>query len=101
MGPLCIVSAWRQTVRLVPPALLSLDELLLTPRELTPHLRDALHTAGIPKADRFTLHGLHRGAAQACAALGAGLDAIKEQGTWSFSAEHTYMPKLASCVAPP
>lgn len=77
----------------------SLRGLPLTPCELMAQLQDALHAAGVPEMDGFTLHGLRRGAAQACMAQGASLDAIKEQGTQTSSARHTYVPRLASCVA--
>ena len=56
--------------------------------------------AGIPEAGHFTLHGLSQGASQVCAAKGAGLNAIKEQGTWTSSAVHTYVPRQASYVVP-
>ena len=65
-----------------------------------PQLRATLYAAGVPGVDGFTLHGLRRGAAQACTAPGACIWAIKEQGTWTSSAVHTYVPRLASCVAP-
>ena len=67
---------------------------------LHPQLQCALHAVSIPESDGFTLHGLCRVTTQACATQGAGLEAIKEQGTWTSTAMHAYVPKLASCMAP-
>ena len=83
------------------PAFLSLGRLPLTPRELMPQLWDALHVVVVPEVDAFTLHSLHQCTTQACAARGACLDAIKDQGTCSSSTMHAHVPKLASCVVPP
>ena len=60
---LCPVLALLRAMCLIPAAsealaFMSLGGLLLTPRELTPQLWDALHAAGVPEAESFTLHGL-------------------------------------------
>ena len=60
----------------------------LTTRKLTSTLREALCDTGVPHASRYTLHGLRRGAAQACAAQGVDLSAIMAQGTWQSGTVH-------------
>ena len=70
------------------PAFLVGPQVPLTTRELTSTLREALAAEGVPEASRFTLHGLCRGAAQACAAQGVALSAIMAQGTWQSGAVH-------------
>lgn len=55
----------------------------LTPRPLVNFIRLALQAAGEPLYNRFSLHSLRRGAAQAAHEAGANRDSLKTHGTWA------------------
>ena len=94
----CPVRAWIHYDRFQQPphsgpAFLLPDGSPLTPPTLLAALRLALAATGHASPDRYTLHSLRRGGAQACAAAGGTLTEIMEIGAWSSSAVHTYVPR--------
>ena len=96
-SPYYPVAAWERALQLLPaapdaPAFLVGPWVPLTTRELTSTLWEALPDTGVPHASCYTLHGLHRGAALACAVQGVAFTAIMAQSTWQSGAVHTYVP---------
>ena len=102
----CPVETWLKFLAFQPPVLQ--DELAfllpdgdpLTPTRLTKIVRLVLADLGSPLATSFTLHGVRRGAAQACAKAGASLEAIKKLGSWRSDTVHTYVPRDLVATAP-
>ena len=93
-SPYCAVAAWYRALQQLAagpnsPTFLARHGVSLTMHELMVTLRKPLIDARIPHTSRYTLHGLRRGAAQACAAQGVA------QGTWQSGAVHVYMPRMA------
>ena len=88
-SPYCPVAAWDRALRQFhaapdAPAFLARPGVHpdhTTTRELISTLREGLRGTGFPHVSRYTLHGLHQGAVQACAAQGVDLSAIMAQGT--------------------
>ena len=101
----CPVSAWVKYSRHqkgLPsdPAFMTPGGTPLTPKVMTEVLRQGLHQAGHPHAQSLTLHGMRRGAAQACIKNGASLQSVKDLGTWLSDAVYAYVPKTMVIEAP-
>ena len=65
------MAAWQRALWQLPanpdaPAFLVRPRVPLTTRKLTSTHRETLRNASVAQASRYTLHGLRRGAAQAC-----------------------------------
>ena len=94
----CAVAAWDGYVRELRPSpddpafILAPGRPLRAPALLAV-LRLGLRHQGVASANAYTLHSLRRGGAQACAAAGASLDAIKDLGSWTSAAVFAYVPR--------
>lgn len=103
-SPCCPVAAWdnySRVVTLLPesPAFLLADGTKLTLTTLTRALRVASYSAfGVDKG--LTLHGLRRGATQACQGAGLTLDQLMAAGTWRSSAVNSYLRAFHISAAP-
>lgn len=93
----CPVTAWFIYLRMCKPAISGPAFMInsvtpLTPRPLVNFIRLALQAAGEPLYNRFSLHSLRRGAAQAAQQAGANRKALKVHGTWATdSALNAYL----------
>lgn len=98
-NPCCPVVAWHEYCHISKPALSGPAFMInsvtpLTPRPLVNFIRLALEAAGDPLFNRFSLHSLRRGAAQAAQKAGADKIALKAHGTWATdSALNMYLHK--------
>lgn len=101
----CPVLAWESARDLKAghpddPAFITSAGVPLTPHALTRLVRSALTEMGVATPQRFTLHGLRRGAAQECQRLNVDTKHIMSQGTWKSGAIRTYTIQPASTEAP-
>lgn len=93
----CPVSAWYNYLSISKPALdgpafMIIAVTPLTPRPLVSFIRVALQEAGVPLYDKFSLHSIRRGAAQAAQEAGADKQSLKTHGTWATdSALNAYL----------
>lgn len=101
---LCPVRAWARYHHIVNPwpfgpAFLNVQGLPLTPRPLVQLIRLALKSAHVPAFDKFSMHSIRRGAAQAAAKGGVSEQELKNHGIWkSDKGLHAYVPKSSGIV---
>lgn len=101
---LCPVKAWiafKTEVNPWPlgPAFVNPSGLPLTPRRVVQIIRLALKYAGVPAYDKFSMHSIRRGAAQAAAKGGVSEQELKLHGIWrSDKGLHSYVPKYSGIV---
>ncbi len=103
-GKYCPVLTWRRYKRTFSPpsagpAFITKRGRPVTVQMATNKLRQALRAVGARSPTAYTLHSLRRGAAQACAGAGAGIDDIKALGTWTSAAVYAYVPKIVPPAA--
>lgn len=93
----CPVRTWFNYLNISKPAINGPAFMInavtpLTPRPLVNFIRLALQAAGEPLYNKFSLHSLRRGAAQAADQAGANRQALKTHGTWATdSALNAYL----------
>lgn len=84
----CPVAAWHRYLAISRPAVSGPAFMInsvtpLTARPLVNFIRLALQAAGEPLYNRFSLHSIRRGAAQAAQKAGADRLSLKHHGTWA------------------
>lgn len=84
----CPVTAWYRYINICKPALhgpaFKINACTpLTARPLVNFIRLALQEAGVPAYNKFSMHSLRRGAAQAARQAGADRQSLKTHGTWA------------------
>ena len=101
----CPLNAWQKyaaSVSLLPssPAFVLPSGVPLTSPVLTAMLRLASTGLRSELRHEFSLHGLRRGAAQACESLGVPVEEIMEAGTWQSSCVYAYLRGSPIAKAP-
>lgn len=101
----CPVQAWEASTALSTggpddPAFMTYSGVPLTPYSLTRVMRAAISSMGVLTPEKYTLHGLRRGAAQTCQNMQVDIRHIMAHGTWKSSAVKSYTITPAPKEAP-
>ena len=75
-------------------AFVNIKGLPLSIEVMTRILRKTIRDLNIDDVDKFTLHSLRRGAAQACVEAGLDIQKLRVLGTWKSDSIYKYVPRV-------
>ena len=75
-------------------AFVNIKGIPLSIEVMTRILRKTIRDLNVDDVDKFTLHSLRRGAAQACVDAGLDIHKLRVLGTWKSDSVYRYVPRV-------